>query len=277
MLSRKIYRKIQYWYKNSDSALLIDGARQVGKTTIIREFLKASKDDYIEINLLENSLALESFNNSTDTSELLFKLSSLAKKPIKSKAILFVDEIQEAKDAITPIKFLVSSRKCRFIFSGSLLGIKLQDVASLPIGFLGVLQMFPMDFEEFAEALGVSSDVFSYLRERFSKNEMVDETIHKQMPSLFRTYSVVGGMPKAVFEFARTNDINYVNRTLNEIDYGYRKDVSKYQKENKLLIQDIYNLIPGELNHQNKRFILKNLNEKSRFYKCENSFCVDKG
>ncbi len=69
---------------------------------------------------------------------------------------------------------------------------------------------------------------------------MVDETIHKQMLSLFRTYSVVGGMPKAVFEFARTNDINYVNRTLNEIDYGYRKDVSKYQKENKLLIQDFF-------------------------------------
>jgi len=132
--------------------------------------------------------------------------------------------------------------------------------------------MFPMDFEEFAEALGVSSDLFSYLRERFSKNEMVDETIHKQMLSLFRTYLVVGGMPKAVFEFARTNDINYVNRALNEIDYGYRKDVSKYQKENKLLIQDIYDLIPSELNHQNKRFILKNLNEESRFYKCENSF-----
>ncbi len=85
------------------------------------------------------------------------------------------------------------------------------------------------------------------------------------MLSLFRTYLVVGGMPKAVFEFVRTNDINYVNRALREIDYGYRKDVFKYQKENKLFIQDIYDLIPSELNHQNKRFILKNLNEKLAF------------
>ncbi len=272
MLSRKIYRKIQNWYDHSDSALLIDGARQVGKTTTIREFLKATKDDYVEINLLENSLALESFNASTDVSGLLFKLSALARKPITRKTILFIDEIQEAKDAITPIKFLVSSRKCRFIFSGSLLGIKLQDVASLPVGFLDVLQMYPMDFEEFAGALGVSDDVFSYLRECFSKGEPVDETIHKQTLSLFRTYLVVGGMPKAVSEFAKTNDVNYVNRALNEIDYGYRKDVAKYQKTNKLLIQDIYDLIPSELNHQNKRFILKNLNEKARFYQCESSF-----
>lgn len=97
MLNRKIYRKIQDWYKNSDSALLIDGARQVGKTTIIREFLKASKDDYIEINLLENSLALESFNNSTDASELLFKLSSLVKKPIKSKTIFLSTKSKRRK------------------------------------------------------------------------------------------------------------------------------------------------------------------------------------
>ncbi len=122
MLSRKIYQKIQDWRDKSDSALLIDGARQVGKTTTIREFLKKSGDDYVEINLLENSLALESFNTSTDASELLLKLSALAKKPIKPKTILFIDEIQEAQDAITPIKFLVASRKCRFVFSGVFIG-----------------------------------------------------------------------------------------------------------------------------------------------------------
>lgn len=273
MLERKITKKILDWYENSSSALLIDGARQIGKTTIIEEFLKTNNVDYLELNLIENKLALEAFNTSDNTKQLLLRISSLSNKGlIENKTVIFVDEIQEANDVITPIKFLVQNKKYKFIFSGSLLGIKMQEILSIPIGSLNVLQMYPMDFEEFGKAVGVLDKTFSYLRECFEKNIKVDEVIHKQMMSLFNTYLVVGGMPKAVVQFIERNDINKVNEVLNDIDYGYRQDISKYQKKNKLLIQEIYDLIPSELNAQNKRFILKDLNSKARFYKYETSF-----
>ena len=273
MLERKITKKILDWYENSSSALLIDGARQIGKTTIIEEFLKTNNVDYLELNLIENKLALEAFNTSDNTKQLLLRISSLSNKGlIENKTVIFVDEIQEANDVITPIKFLVQNKKYKFIFSGSLLGIKMQEILSIPIGSLNVLQMHPMDFEEFGKAVGVLDKTFSYLRECFEKNIKVDEVIHKQMMSLFNTYLVVGGMPKAVVQFIERNDINKVNEVLNDIDYGYRQDISKYQKKNKLLIQEIYDLIPSELNAQNKRFILKDLNSKARFYKYETSF-----
>ncbi len=273
MLERKITKKILDWYKNSSSALLIDGARQIGKTTIIEEFLKTNNVDYLELNLIENKLALEAFNTSDNAKQLLLRISSFSNKGlIENKTVIFVDEIQEANDVITPIKFLVQNKKYKFIFSGSLLGIKMQEILSIPIGSLNVLQMYPMDFEEFGKAVGVLDKTFSYLRECFEKNIKVDEVIHKQMMSLFNTYLVVGGMPKAVVQFIERNDINKVNEVLNDIDYGYRQDISKYQKKNKLLIQEIYDLIPSELNAQNKRFILKDLNSKARFYKYETSF-----
>lgn len=273
MLERKITKKILDWYENSSSALLIDGARQIGKTTIIEEFLKTNNVDYLELNLIENKLALEAFNTSDNAKQLLLRISSLSNKGlIENKTVIFVDEIQEANDVITPIKFLVQNKKYKFIFSGSLLGIKMQEILSIPIGSLNVLQMYPMDFEEFGKAVGVLDKTFSYLRECFEKNIKVDEVIHKQMMSLFNTYLVVGGMPKAVVQFIERNDINKVNEVLNDIDYGYRQDISKYQKKNKLLIQEIYDLIPSELNAQNKRFILKDLNSKARFYKYETSF-----
>ena len=273
MLYRKITKNIQEWYQNSSTGLLVDGARQIGKTTIIKEFLVRNNIDFIELNLLENKLALEAFNTATNGKDLLFRLSSLSNKElIENKTVIFIDEIQEADDAITPIKFLVQNTKFKFIFSGSLLGVKMQDIQSVPVGYLTVLQMYPMDFKEFCKAVGVSDKTVSYLNECFESKKPVDEIIHKQMLNLFKTYIIVGGMPKAVSEFVKTNDMTKVNQVLENIDFGYRQDITKYQKDNKLLIQDIYNLIPSELNAQNKRFILKSLNEKARFYQYETSF-----
>ncbi len=274
MLERKITKSIEHWYKsNTQTGLLIDGARQIGKTTIIREFLNSNKINFIEINLLEDSLARNAFDSSTSEEQLLLRLSSISnKKLIKNKTVVFIDEIQEANDAITPIKFLVQNMDYRFIFSGSLLGIKMNDILSMPVGFLTTLQMYPMDFEEFAKAVGVSDKTFEHLKECFETKTKVDNIVHKQMMNLFNVYLVVGGMPKAVKRFVETNDINVVNQILDDIDKGYKEDITKYQKNNKFLIQDIYNLIPSELNSQNKRFILKNLNQKARFYQYETSF-----
>lgn len=274
MFKRQISTSINEWYNNSKNALLIDGARQIGKTTTIQEFLKKNKKiNYIEINLIENKLALEAFNTSKDSEDLLLRISSFTKtEMVENKTIIFVDEIQEAKDAITPIKFLIQNSKYRFIFSGSLLGIKMNEILSIPTGYLQVMQMYPMNFEEFIMALGTNSQIVSYLEKCFNNKEVVDPIIHKQFLNLFHIYLVVGGMPKAVSEFVNTRNIYKVNQVLNDIDSAYRYDISKYEKNNKLLIQEIYDLVPSELNSQNKRFILKNLNEKARFYKLETSF-----
>ena len=223
--------------------------------------------------MLENKLALEAFNTAIDTKQLLLRLSYFTNKNlVENETVIFIDEIQEAKDAITPIKFLVQKTNFKYIFSGSLLGVKMSEILSMTVGFLTVLQMYPMDFEEFSKSLGVSNNTLSYLKTCFINKAKVDEIIHKQMINLFNTYLVVGGMPKAVVKFIESNDINNVNQVLNDIDFGYRQDITKYQKNNKLLIQEIYDLIPSELNSQNKRFILKNLNEKARFYQYETSF-----
>lgn len=272
-LQRKITSEIDKWYKTSDNSLLIDGARQVGKTTAIRNYLDDNGINYVELNLATNDSALEAFNTAGKAELILIRLSALTtKKLIPGETVIFIDEIQEADDAITPIKDLTADKRYRFIFSGSLLGIKMKNIRSIPVGYLRILQMYPLDFEEFMNAFSVSENVMNHLKESFENLVPVDSIVHKQMMELFRLYLVIGGMPEAVKKFLTTKDISQVNDALEEIDVGYRKDITRYDKEEKLLIEDIYNLIPSELNGQNKRFILKNLNEKSRFYKYETSF-----
>lgn len=272
MLKRKITQGIENWYKDGTVALLIDGARQVGKTTTIEQFLIDNNIEYTEFNLFNDSLVREAFNKSTNCNQLLLRLTSLTKKEIKEGSVIFIDEIQEAKDALTIIKFLVKEAKFKFIFSGSLLGIKMKDIVSVPVGYLKTISMYPMDFEEFLWANNVSLKTIDYLKDCFYNLIEVDEIVHKQMMSIFNTYLTVGGMPKAVVNFITSNDLNKVNNALEDVDSGYKTDIVKYKEENKLLIQDIYDLIPSELNAQNKRFILKNLNENARFYKYETSF-----
>ncbi len=274
MLKRKVYSKIKEWYNsNVNKALLITGARQVGKTYIIREFLKNESKNFIEFNLFENDLAKEAFEKSKTADEFLLKISSLTKKTlIKNETIIFIDEIQFAKEIITKIKFLVEEGSYKYIFSGSLLGIEIKNVNSIPVGYMDILEMYPLDFEEFAIANNVSDNIIKYLKNCYEKKEKVDETIHTQMIKLFNLYIVIGGFPEAVVQYLQTNNLRNVYNVHKTIDKGYRMDISKYDKQNSLLIKDIYDLIPSELNHTNKRFILKNLNEKARFYQYEESF-----
>lgn len=176
MFKRQISTSINEWYNNSKNALLIDGARQIGKTTTIQEFLKKNKKiNYIEINLIENKLALEAFNTSKDSEDLLLRISSFTKtEMVENKTIIFVDEIQEAKDAITPIKFLIQNSKYWFIFSGSLLRVKMNEILSISTGYLQVMQMYPMNFEEFIMALGTNLQTISYLEKCFKNKKIVN-------------------------------------------------------------------------------------------------------
>ncbi|MCQ2794172.1 MAG: AAA family ATPase [Bacilli bacterium] len=272
MLFRKVTDKIDNWYKSNKTALLIDGARQVGKTTIIEEYLNNSGIDYVEFNLFDNKIACNAFNTAIDAEDLLLKLSAIAKKPMtKGKTVIFVDEAQEADDAITPIKFLVKNGSYRFIFSGSLLGVKMKDIQSIPIGFMSVINMYPMDFEEFLIANSVNKDTIGYLKLCYQQFKPVDSDIHRQIMNIFNKYLVVGGLPKAVKEYVETNNIDKVRDAQRDVDKGYLMDVAKYNYAEKLLIDDIYELIPSELNAKNKRFIIKSLDKKARYYTYESS------
>lgn len=272
---RKAKSKLIDWKNNSDKAMLVTGARQVGKTYIIREFLEEEfgNNNYIEINLYENELAKDTIETSSNSEDLLFRLSALSNKPLhKGKTIIFLDEVQVCSNIITAIKFLVNEGSYRYILSGSLLGTELKDIKSIPVGYMDSFQMFPLDFEEFLIANGLTINVIDKIKTNFENLTPVDNIVHSKLIDMFHLYLIVGGMPAVVKKYIETNNLKHVVEEQNNINRFYRQDISKYDAENKLYIKDIFDLIPSELNNQNKRFIMKNLNENIKFNRYENSF-----
>jgi len=167
---------------------------------------------------------------------------------------------------------LVDEGSYRYVLSGSLLGVELKDIRSVPVGYMDIKEMFPLDFEEFITAIGISDDIISTLRKSYQEHIAIDEFIHKKMLELFRLYLIVGGMPAAVSKYLTTNNLQEVLAIQQEIITLYKKDIAKYDPKHKLYLEDIFNLIPPELNAKNKRFILKNLNENFKFSRYDNSF-----
>ena len=272
---RKAKSKLINWKATSNKALLVTGARQVGKTYIIREFLKEEfgEDNFIEFNLIENELAKTTIENSSNSEDLLFRLSALANKNmIKGKTIIFLDEVQVCSNIITAIKFLVEDGSFRYILSGSLLGTELKDIKSIPVGYMDSFQMYPLDFEEFLIANGLNTNVLDRLKTNFEELTPVDKIVHSKLIDMFHLYLIVGGMPSVVKKYLETNNLKDVVEEQNNINRFYRQDISKYDENNNLYIKDIFDLIPSELNNQNKRFIMKNLNENIKFNRYENSF-----
>ena len=272
MIERKVEQRLER-FRQEDKALLITGARQVGKTFIIREFGKQAYQSFIEINFLEDKTAASLFENARDSRDLLLRLSAIADKPlIPGQTLIFFDEVQECPEIVTAIKFLVEEGSYRYILSGSLLGVDLKDIRSMPVGYMDIVQMYPLDFEEFALANRVSPNVIDALREAFEEKRPVDAVVHERMMALFRLYLIVGGMPAAVMKYLETNNLRDVIGEQQAIIALYKKDIARYDPEEKLYLEDIFDLIPSELNCKNKRFILKNLNENFKFSRYSNSF-----
>ena len=272
MIERKVEQRLER-FRQEDKALLITGARQVGKTFIIREFGKQAYQSFIEINFLEDKTAASLFENARDSRDLLLRLSAIADKPlIPGQTLIFFDEVQECPEIVTAIKFLVEEGSYRYILSGSLLGVDLKDIRSVPVGYMDIVQMYPLDFEEFALANRVSPNVIDALREAFEEKRPVDAVVHERMMALFRLYLVVGGMPAAVMKYLETNNLRDVIGEQQAIIALYKKDIARNDPEEKLYLEDIFDLIPSELNCKNKRFILKNLNENFKFSRYSNSF-----
>lgn len=274
MLERRIKQEIRdFLDSDRKEALMVTGARQVGKTYIIRECAKEIYKNIVEINFVENQQAVKLFENITGSKDILLRLSALTDVPmIPGETLVFFDEVQECPEIITAIKFLVEDGQYRYILSGSLLGVELKDIRSVPVGYLSILEMYPLDFREFCEANRVSQTVMDKLKECFEKKQPVDELIHEKMMELFRLYLIVGGMPAVVDAYIRTNNLKEVLRIQQGIVQLYYKDIAKYDKDNKLYLDEIFSLIPSELNNKNKRFIMKDLNENFRFSRYENSF-----
>lgn len=274
MLKRKISDYLEsYFTPNRREALLITGARQVGKSYAIREFGKSHYSSFIEINLLEDSIARTSISKASNSKDLLLRITAIASQPlIKGKTLIFFDEVQVVPEIVTAIKFLVEEGSYQYVLSGSLLGIELKRISSMPVGYLTVKEMYPLNLEEFYRACGISDNIFSVLEEAFKAEREIDSIIHRKLMELFRLYLIVGGMPAVVQTYLDTNDIKKVVNKQREILSMYVEDISQYDINNKLYIKDIFNLIPAELNNPNKRFILKNLNENTKFSRLEDSF-----
>lgn len=273
MINRKLDKYIEQHYATSNSSLLLKGARQTGKTFAIRKYAKEHKMNLIEINFYEDADARTLFDGANSAKEVLLRISAHThQKTSLPNTLIFFDEVQKCPAVITWIKFLVDEGSCKYALSGSLLGVELKNIESVPVGYMAVKDVYPLDLEEFARTLGLSDEVFDALRLSWEKQQPVDPKVHESLLKVVQLYLVVGGMPAAIQSYLDTNDLNVVEEKQKEILSLYKLDISQYDPDKKLEINEIFELIPSELDAKNKRFILKNLNEHARFSKYEGSF-----
>lgn len=288
MLYRKIQEKIiNYLKSNSNKIMIIDGARQIGKSFIIRyvcnELFKDKYPNYIEINFVEDSLGPRNFAEAKNKDDFYFKLSMLAgeKMQDKNNTIVFIDEIQEYPWFLTMLKFLKKDDRFTYICSGSLLGVTLLKTPSIPIGSIDVVHMYPLDFEEFLLANGFNNFVISAMKDKFKKLESLDESTHRKVLDLFKKYLLVGGLPDAVNSFLEKINIVQVREIQTIIHDFYGDDASKYDKEHKLKIKRIYDLIPSTLENKKKRIVVQDIENKKgkRFsnYRDEFDYLINSG
>ena len=273
-----MYRKdsvtIKEWLQNSDKALLVTGARQIGKTWLIRDEIEKSSYKKFEINFIDQPDMVEYLNAEMSAEEFLTKLKMIMPENCKlHETVVFFDEIQKCPEIVTKIKFLVDEGSFKYVMSGSLLGVELKGIASAPVGYLTVLKMYPMDFEEFMVANNVSNMTLDMLKEKFETCSPVDEFIHQKLLYMFFVYLIVGGMPDVVKTYVESKDIREVDKVQRDIVTLYKEDFTQYELENKKLkLKSIYDIIPAELNKQNKKFIFTMLDKELKFDRYENSF-----
>ena len=276
-----MYRKIKTFimdYLKSDKKkiLIIDGARQIGKSYIIRETGTELFENYIEINLLEDSLNNRYFENTKSTADFYLQLSMIAGSKLKEKnnTLVFLDEIQAYPHLLTLLKFLNQENRFTYIASGSLLGVTLSQTSSIPMGSIEVKHMYPMDFEEFLIANNFGETAISALKEKFINKESLEENLHNNMFTLFKKYLLSGGLPDAVKTFIETNNIVTVRTIQNQIHEYYGMDASKYDLEHKLKIKRIFDMIPSSLENKKKRLIVQNIENKKgkRFSNYQDEF-----
>ncbi len=271
MLFRKIESLItEHLKEKSQKILLVDGARQIGKTYIVRHVGQKLFKNFIEVNMVEDSLNRRTFEKVRSVEDFYIQLSVIAgdRMGVKEETLVFIDEIQAYPHLLTLLKFLSQDNKFTYIASGSLLGVALSETSSIPMGSIRKVRMFPLDFEEFLMANGVGEIALAALREKFARWESLDEPLHDKLMDLFRKFLLVGGLPEAVNAFLATKNIWRVREIQSEIHEYYAADASKYDDARKLKIRRIYDLIPSNMENKKKRVVAQAIeNKKGRAYR----------
>lgn len=267
MLKRKIQSKlIDYLENGSNKILVLNGARQIGKSYIIRHEGKKHFANYIEIDLIEDKNGPKIFEGTGSKEDFYLRLSSIAGDRMKEKdnTLVFLDEIQAYPEMLTLLKFLKQDDRFTYIVSGSQLGMALGRTLSKPGGKIEVVKMFQLDFEEFLWANNVGDEFIRHLRECYEKNIPLDENLHRKMLDYFKQYLLVGGLPDAVNVFLETRNIVRVRDAQREIYELYKGDASQYDKEHKLKIERIYDLVPSYLENKKKRVRFNKIEQKKQ-------------
>ena len=266
MIKRKMYKYLINWKQKKDkSALIIKGARQVGKSYLVREFGRNEYEGYIEINFLKNPLYKNIFKGDLSAEEIFKRLSAYIPnlKIIPFKTLLFLDEIQVCAEARTAVKFLVEDGSVDVISSGSLLGLSyledddknVTEPTSLPVGYEEQITMYSLDFEEFLWAKGYNDDAIAYLKDFYISNKEVSKELNDKYLELFREFMIVGGMPEVVQTFIDTNNFQEASKIQGKIFADYQDDISKHAKgQEKIKVRQCYDSIPKQLAKEYKKF-----------------------
>lgn len=284
MLKRKIESKIRDHLLSEDKKImLIDGARQVGKTYIIRHIGKDLFKNFIEINMFEDSINDKLFETPRSAQDFLFTISANYGNLLgeKKDTLIFIDEIQTYPYLITILKFLADSNKYTYIASGSLLGVTLKKTNSIPIGYIKIERMYPLDFEEFIIANGFGNLALKSTKEKLNNFISLDDGVHKTLMNLFKKYLIVGGLPDVVNTYLDTNNIALVRELQSEIFNMYGDDASKYDENHKLKIKRVFEMIPSNMENKKKRIVVNKIdNVKGKMfddYKDEFEYLISSG
>lgn len=270
MLKRKIQAYIeQYLKSNSNKMLVIDGARQIGKSFIIREVGSRLFPNFIEVNFAKDKNGPKVFAEANTVEKFYFQLSTIAGEKMREKVntLVFLDEIQAYPHMLTMVKFLKEDDRFTYIASGSQLGVTLRQTVSIPVGSLEIKHMYQLDFEEFLWVNGFGETAINELRKRFENEESLDENLHVRMLDLFKRYLLIGGMPDAVNAYLDTRNIVAVRKIQEDIRHLYALDASQYDEEHKLKIMSVYNMVPSNMENKKKRLVYKSIEGSDKRWK----------
>ncbi len=267
MLYRKFEKRIEKFFQEEpNKILLVNGARQIGKSYLIRYVGKKLFKNYVEINLKEDRESRGIFATAMNTEDFYMQLGTIAGNRLGSKkdTLVFLDEIQSYPHLMTMLKFLNQEGRYTYVASGSQLGVALTQTASVPIGSISIEEMYPLDFEEFLLAMGCGQETIDGIKEKFLAGESLNESLHNYMLQQFKLYLLIGGLPEAINKFLENRNMAQVRKVHRDIHNLYRIDASQYDAEKKLLIRKIYDMIPSYMENKKKRIIVKRIEETAK-------------
>ena len=264
MLYRKFSVRLERFLREEQhKIMLINGARQIGKSYLIRYVGKKLFKNYVEVNLKADKEGVGIFSSVKSVDDFYLQLGAIAGNKLgnNENTLVFLDEIQSYPHLMTMLKFLNEDGRYRYIASGSELGVALAQTSSVPIGSISIEQMYPLDFEEFLIAMGCGMNVIDNMRECFEAKKPLSDTIHNYMLRQFKLYLLVGGMPEAINKFVDGRNIARVRRVQSDIYALYKIDASQYDNERKLVIRKIYDMIPSNMENKKKRIVIKDIED----------------